>query len=234
MAKQNMTTKANEIFVGADADRAKVLGAKTTNKVKEAGAKLALVFLMNGVAFGYFGDSMYKKRTHDIHVNHPTVFVGSLSTWSLEGMFSVILQIQNDVRHLLDDKIVNPAVSDLVALMNQSGRTALRKAIISASMPFRIEQNEAMGRYDALTSGLYEKLQKVVKYADDAVDIDSIAIKKAWLKSGNHDLLDGQASITVGDLLAMVEVDESWLYKGKGKGQRVDYGEVKSADDYDI
>ena len=101
-------------------------------------------------------------------------------------------------------------------------------------MSFRIEQNEAMGRYDALTSGLYEKLQKVVKYADDAVDIDSIAIKKTWFSDKHRDLLNGQASITVGDLLAMVEVDDSWIYKGKGRSQKVDYGAVQTADDLDI
>ena len=32
----------------------------------------------------------------------------------------------------------------------------------------------------------------------------------------------------------MVEVDESWIYKGKGRSQKVDYGEVKTADDFDI
>ena len=233
MTKQNLTTKANAIFVGALALRMYALDAKTTNKVKKTGSKLASVFLMNGVAYGYFGDSMYKKRTHDIHVNHPTVFVGSLSTWSLEGIFSVIIQIQNDVRHLLDDKILNPAVADIVALMTPKGQEDLRKEIINATMPFRIEQNESKGRFDALTNGLYEKLQKVVKHADDAIDIDSIAIKKAWLKATNHDLLNGQASITVGDLLSMVEVDDSWLFKGRSS-QPIDYGDVQSADDLDI
>ena len=233
MSKQNLTTKANAIFVGALALRVLALGANSINKVKKTGSKMASVFLMNGVAYGYFGDSMFKAWSHEIHKSHPTVFVGSMSTWSLEGIFGVIIQIQNDLRHRISDEYLSAAVSDIVALMNPSGQTALRKEIINASMPFRIEQKEALGRYDALTNGLYEKLQKVVKHADDAVDIDSIAIKKAWLKSANHDLLNGQASITVGELLAMVEVEDSWLL-GRTRTNAADYGDVQSADDLDI
>lgn len=231
---KTLNEKANAIFalVSVLTLRSYAVNADTVSKVKKAGVKSALVFLMNGVAYGYFGDSMYKKRTHDIHVNHPTVFVNSMSTWSIEGIFGVLVEIQNNCRHLLKSERLQTYGSELASLLTGKGQQALIKAIVEGSMPLRIEQNESKGRFDALTNGLFDKYSKVLQHADDAVDIGTIEIKKAWFKKDNHDLLGSKSSMTVNQLISLVDVHEADFYGRTISG--LDYGDVLEADDLDI